>query len=110
MIFYKITEEKQLEPFQAIKIIGDIYAFFFAQYAQYLEFYKNELNPGDVKFKQYMDKFSEQVQYLLADPKKYEPNKEKEFFLCLEETALFREFSSLLKIKNCSILDLIKTK
>lgn len=30
-----------------------------------------------MKFKFYMDKFREQIQYLLADPKIYEPNKEK---------------------------------
>lgn len=49
------------------------------------------------------------MEYLLLSPEVYQ-NKEKEFFLCLEETSLFREYSSLLKIKNCSILDLIKSK
>lgn len=61
-------------------------------------------------FHQYMEKFKKQIEYLLINPKVYELNKEKEFFLCLEETLLFREYSSLLKIKNCSILDLIKSR
>lgn len=35
--------------------------------------------------------------------------KEYVFFQCLEQTSLFYEMSTLYRIKNCSILDYIKT-
>lgn len=61
------------------------------------------LNPNDAAIKLFWTQFEKLSKVQFAQPS-------KEFMLSLEETELFRRYSMLLKVKNCSILNFIQLK
>ncbi len=44
-VFYKISDDKQMEPLQSIVIIKDLYVFLMKIYDQYIDLFKAELTP-----------------------------------------------------------------
>lgn len=44
-VFYKISDDKQMEPFQSIVFIRDIYVFLIRIYDLYIDLFKAELTP-----------------------------------------------------------------
>lgn len=58
--------------------------------------------------KRVIKKFIIQQQHLVNHLNCFSVNRDQEFFLCLEETCLFRNYSLLLKVKNRSILNYLK--
>ena len=77
-------------------------------YDMYIEHDKTMQNNHEDMIKRIIKKFIIQEQHLVNHIGSFSVNRDQEFFLCLEETCLFRNYSLLLKVKNRSILNYLK--
>ena len=63
---------------------------------------------SQLEFKEALKIFNKEYGYISQNLDKFN-GKEQEFFSCLENTTLFKKYSTLLNIMNCSVLDFIKS-
>lgn len=106
VLYYRLTEQRMQDSEAAL-----LFNTFFEDILRSLEEYlraREEFTQNDIENEQTLELFRRQYR-LITQELDFFSNREPIFFQCLEQTALFYEQSMLYRIKNCSMLDFIKT-
>lgn len=101
-MYYSFGDEST--NFHEVSFIDNLFLFLIQFYAEYD---KNDYFPAS-EHKKYIENFIKEYGYINTNIGYFQNERQREFFLCLEETELFRTFSHLVRIKNSSILDYLK--